>query len=279
MDRVAIVGNGVMAQGIASVCIIHGYEVSIISRSELNIQSSRNNILRMSKKVVAKNKMDVCSDDLVNKLSFSCSFEDISNCGIIIESVTEDLMVKQKVLKSIEQYRCVDSIVATNTSSISITELASYSKTPESFIGLHFFNPAPVMALTEIVKGMLTSDECIDKTFKFATSLEKSPVIVEDSPGFVVNRLLIPMINEAINALSEGVASALDIDSAMKLGANHPIGPLSLADLIGNDVCLSILDSLHQETGDQKYRASPLLRKMVRANVLGRKTKKGFFNY
>ena len=169
--------------------------------------------------------------------------------------------------------------MASNTSSLSITELACLSSNPANVIGLHFFNPAPVMMLTEIIKGLMTSQTTIDWAINFSRNLGKEPVLVTESPGFIVNRMLIPMINEAIGILAEGVASAEEIDKAMCLGANHPIGPLALADLIGNDVNLSIMETLHMETGDPKYRAHPLLRKMVRANWLGRKTGTGFFKY
>jgi 3-hydroxybutyryl-CoA dehydrogenase len=170
-------------------------------------------------------------------------------------------------------------VIATNTSSLSITELASITKNPENVVGLHFFNPAPVMKLVEIIVGLSTSNETATWAFKFAKGLGKEPVLVNEAPGFIVNRMLIPMINEAIGILAEGVATAEEIDRAMKFGANHPIGPLALADLIGNDVNLSIMETLHNETGDPKYRAHPLLRKMVRANRLGRKTGIGFYRY
>ena len=172
-----------------------------------------------------------------------------------------------------------NTILATNTSSLSITELSCFFENPSNVIGLHFFNPAPIMQLTEVISGLLTSQETIDWTMAFAANLGKSPVLVNEAPGFIVNRMLIPMINEAIGILAEGVACAEEIDRAMCLGANHPIGPLALADLIGNDVNLSIMETLYSETGDPKYRAHPLLRKMVRANRLGRKTKHGFFMY
>ena len=185
---------------------------------------------------------------------------------------------KKEIFKELDSSCPADTIFASNTSSLSISEMAAVTKRPDRFIGIHFFNPAPVMELVEVIKGANTSEETINKTRSFIKSIGKTPVEVQESPGFVVNRMLVPMINEAIFILMEGVASAEDIDAAMKMGANHPIGPLALADLIGLDVCLFVMETLYNEFGDDKYRPCPLLRKMVRAGHLGRKTGKGFFS-
>lgn len=203
----------------------------------------------------------------------------LAGLDFVIEAVAENIEVKKDVFAKASEHIDSHTVFASNTSSLSITEIASVAKYKQNVIGLHFFNPAPIMGLNEVVSGMLTSDSTRTFAFKLSSMLGKQPVLVNEAPGFIVNRMLIPMINEAIGVLAEGVASAEDIDAAMKNGANHPIGPLSLADMIGNDICLSIMEVLHNETGDPKYRAHPLLRKMVRANKLGRKSGSGFFDY
>ena len=215
----------------------------------------------------------------MSNISTTLSYEDIKDADLVIEAIVEDIKVKETVFKELDEI-CEDkTILATNTSSLSITEIASFTKRPEKVIGMHFFNPVPVMKLTEIITGQKTSVETFDTVFKIASDIGKVPVRVEESPGFVVNRILVPMINEAVGILSENVASKEDIDESMKLGANHPIGPLALADLIGLDVCLAIMEVLYNEFSDSKYRPHPLLKKMVRANNLGRKTGKGFYEY
>ncbi len=206
-------------------------------------------------------------------------YHELSDADCFIEAVAENISSKKEIFHNVARIAKPGAILASNTSSLSITELSSVSKDPGQVIGLHFFNPAPVMRLVEVVVGIATHQSTIDWAVDFAKKLGKDPVVVNEAPGFIVNRMLIPMINEAIGILAEGVASAEEIDKAMRFGANHPIGPLALADLIGNDVNLSIMETLHDETGDPKYRAHPLLRKMVRGNRLGRKTGRGFFDY
>lgn len=280
VKKVLIVGSGVMGVGIANLCAMSNYEVSILTRSATDKEEVRKNIKRDSAyykkgKSVSSNK-DI---DTFPEIEIITEYTAISNADLIIECVLEDLDIKKDVISRLSKYKKNSAIIATNTSSLSITELSLTTSDPDNFIGLHFFNPAKIMKLNEIILGLLTSDHCAVVVKDFSKSISKTPVVVNEAPGFIVNRLLIPMINEAIAILVEGVADKEDIDSAMKLGANHPIGPLSLADLIGNDVCLSILDILHKETGDQKYRAHPYLKKMVRGGKLGRKTGVGFYSY
>lgn len=208
------------------------------------------------------------------------NYTDISaKVSIFIETVKENMATKKHIFNEISSLEYNDAILASNTSSLSITELASEVVNPERVVGLHFFNPAPIMKLTEVIVGLNTSEETVKKILDFSTKIGKVPVVVNEAPGFIVNRMLIPLINEAIGILSEGVASAEDIDIAMRYGANHPIGPLKLADLIGNDINLAIMETMFKETGDPKYRPHPLLRKMVRGKLLGRKTSIGFFKY
>ncbi|HHY79633.1 MAG TPA: 3-hydroxybutyryl-CoA dehydrogenase, partial [Thermoanaerobacter sp.] len=201
------------------------------------------------------------------------------DADFVIEAAIENMEIKKQIFKELDNICKEGTILATNTSSLSITEIANVTTRPDKVIGMHFFNPVPVMKLVEVIKGMKTSSETFNTVKELAQKLGKTPVEVNEAPGFVVNRILIPMINEAIGVLADGVASASDIDEAMKLGANHPIGPLALSDLIGNDVVLAIMDTLYSEFNDSKYRPHPLLRKMVRAGLLGRKTGKGFFEY
>jgi 3-hydroxybutyryl-CoA dehydrogenase len=280
--KVAVIGSGTMGKGIVQVLSQSEVTSSIvwIGRSEAGCKAAYESLMSSWDRMV--NKKRLSAEDAAffsEKVIISNHYEAIKNADLIIEAVPEDMSVKHKVFRDIASYANDSSVIASNTSSLSITELASLTKNPENVIGLHFFNPAPVMKLVEIIVGFSTSKETASWAFDFAKALHKEPVLVNEAPGFIVNRMLIPMINEAIGILAEGVASAEEIDRAMKFGANHPIGPLALADLIGNDVNLSIMETLHNETGDPKYRAHPLLRKMVRANKLGRKSGSGFYNY
>ncbi|UCP13099.1 3-hydroxybutyryl-CoA dehydrogenase [Pseudomonas sp. MM213] len=231
-------------------------------------------------RLVAKKRLAQESAEAYASKIICCSeYSELSASDCIIEAVAENMSAKREIFQHLVRIAKPEAILASNTSSLSITELSSIASNPGQVIGLHFFNPAPVMRLVEVVVGIATSQQTIDWALDFAKKLGKDPVVVNEAPGFIVNRMLIPMINEAIGILAEGVASAEEIDKAMRFGANHPIGPLALADLIGNDVNLSIMETLHNETGDPKYRAHPLLRKMVRGNRLGRKTGSGFFDY
>jgi 3-hydroxybutyryl-CoA dehydrogenase len=269
---IGVVGAGTMGQGIAEAFAMGGYGVLITDSEKSIAEKGVQKIKERLAKDEQKGKITAEeSKRIINAIKVS---DDLSGCDLIIEAVWEDLETKKNVLKSIKS----EGIIATNTSSISITALSQFVEKPERFIGIHFFNPAPVMKLVEIVVGELTSEETLKKAREITENLGKTPVVVRDSPGFVVNRILIPEINEACFLLMEGVATKEDIDSAMKLGANHPMGPLALADLIGLDVCLNIMEVLYRELGP-KYMPCPLLRRMVAAGKLGRKSGRGFYDY
>ena len=282
MKNIGILGCGTMASGIVQVFAQKDYEVIMWVRS-IDLELARASIKSIEKvlsRLVEKEKITKESmDNTLNNISITTSYEDLKDCDLIIEAVVEDMVVKREVFGRLDEICKESTILATNTSSLSITEIAESTNRPDKVVGMHFFNPAPMMKLVEVIKGIATSEETKNAIVELSKDIGKTPVEVEEAPGFVVNRILIPMINEGIGIFAEGVASASDIDESMKLGANHPMGPLALGDLIGLDVCLSIMDVLYEEFGDSKYRAHPLLRKMVRGGLLGRKTKKGFFEY
>lgn len=282
MKRIGILGRGTMASGIVQVFAEKGYEVIMWVRSidENSPRASLKTIEKGLERLVQKNKITPeYMESTLNNITITATYDDLKDCDLIIEAISEDMDVKKDVFSLLDKLCGEKTILATNTSSLSITEIANSTNRPDKVIGMHFFNPVPVMKLVEVIKGIYTSDITKKDVFDLSTSLDKVPVEVEESPGFIVNRILIPMINEAIGIYAEGVASASDIDEAMKLGANHPMGPLALGDLVGLDVCLAIMDVLYNDFGDSKYRAHPTLRKMVRGNLLGRKTKKGFYEY
>ena len=278
--KICVIGSGTMGNGIVQTFATKGHKVVIKGHRQESLDKAIASLDKGLSKLVEKGK--ITSEDkeiTMSNISTTLSYEDIKDADLVIEAIVEDMKVKETEFKELDEI-CEDkTILATNTSSLSITEIASFTKRPEKVIGMHFFNPVPVMKLTEIITGQKTSVETFDTVFKIASDIGKVPVRVEESPGFVVNRILVPMINEAVGILSENVASKEDIDESMKLGANHPIGPLALADLIGLDVCLAIMEVLYNEFSDSKYRPHPLLKKMVRANNLGRKTGKGFYEY
>lgn len=282
MNKIAVLGGGVMARGIAQVFAEKGYEttiwvISLEKESQEYIIGSIEKSLKraVSKKTISEGDMK----NTLKKIRVTEHLDDLSDSDLIVEAIVEDIDLKKHVFKKLDELCEDDTIIATNTSSLSITEISSATHRPDRVIGMHFFNPAPVMKLVEVIMGIATSEEAKDAVIDISQKLGKSPVEVEEAPGFVVNRILIPMVNEAVSIFAEGIASAEDIDKSMKLGANHPMGPLALGDLIGLDVCLDIMDILYDEFRDSKYRAHPLLRKMVRGGKLGRKTKEGFFTY
>ncbi len=280
MKKIGVLGTGTMGAGIIQVLAQTGYEVVLRARRQESVDKGISTVKKNLEKLVAKEK--ITADDMaatMARISGSTDIAIVADADLIIEAATEDLVAKKALFAELDQLCKPGTILATNTSSLSITEIAAATGRPDKVVGMHFFNPVPMMKLVEIIKGLTTSDETRDIILDLTTKLGKTPVEVAEAPGFVVNRILIPMVNEAIGILADGVAKAEEIDQAMMLGANHPLGPLSLGDLIGLDVCLAIMDVLYSEFGDPKYRAHPLLRKMVRANKLGRKTGVGFFDY
>lgn len=269
-----------MGNGIAQAFAQAGYDVVMKDLNQDFLQRAIGNIDRSLSRLVSKGQLTVTEkDQILGRIATTLSYDDIKDCALVVEAIAENMELKKRVFGELDQVCQQDCILASNTSSLSITEIAAATQRPDRVIGMHFFNPVPVLKLVEVIRGQLTSDEVYDKISSITRDIQKVPVEITEAPGFLVNRLLIPMINEGIAAYADGVASKEDIDEAMKLGAGHPIGPLALADLVGLDVCLAIMEVLHREFGDDKYRPHPLLRKMVRANQLGRKTGRGFYDY
>ena len=280
MKKIVVIGGGTMGLDIAQVFAKKGFDVVVRDINDDIIKASEGRLNKGLDKLVSKGKMDEAKKaDILAHMTFTTDLNMAADADLVVEAAIENLDIKKSIFAELDKICKPETILATNTSSISITAIAAATKRPDKFIGMHFFNPATVMKLVEVIRGAHTSDETYKAVADLSVEIGKEPVEVNEAPGFVVNKILIPMINEAADLLYTGVASAEGIDTAMKLGANHPMGPLALGDLIGLDVCLAIMDVLYNETHDPKYRASLLLRKMGRAGTLGRKTGKGFFDY
>ncbi|QGU95323.1 3-hydroxybutyryl-CoA dehydrogenase [Clostridium bovifaecis] len=280
MGKVCVLGAGTMGAGIAQAFAVKGFEVVLRDIKDEFVQKGLNGINKALSKMVEKGKMEEAKkEEILSRITGTVDLNMAADCDLVVEAAVENMKIKKEIFAELDKICKPETILASNTSSLSITEVASATNRPDKVIGMHFFNPAPVMKLVEIIRGMATSQETFDAVKEVSLAIGKEPVEVAEAPGFVVNKILVPMINEAVGILAEGVASAEDIDKAMMLGANHPMGPLALGDLIGLDVCLAIMDVLFTETGDSKYRAHTLLRKYVRAGWLGRKSGRGFHNY
>lgn len=278
--KICVIGTGTMGSGIVQAFAQANVQVVMKSRSQASNDKALAKISKSLSKLVEKGKVtkEYMDATLANILT-TTDYADCKDCDLIIEAAVETMELKKELFAMLDSICKPEAVLASNTSSLSITEIAAATSRPDKVIGMHFFNPAPVMKLVEVIKGQKTSEEVCDSICELAKSVGKVPVKVNEAPGFVVNRILIPLVNEGIGILADGVATRDEIDEAMKLGANHPMGPLALGDLIGLDVCLAIMEVLHKEYGDDKYRPHPLLRKMVRANLLGRKTGEGFYKY
>ncbi|MEC4722711.1 3-hydroxybutyryl-CoA dehydrogenase [Noviherbaspirillum sp. CPCC 100848] len=280
INTIGIIGAGIMGAGIAQTCAVAGLNVILNDIDDQAIRQAIKAIdTNLGRQLARTSLTAIEKDSALSRIKASPLLADLAQADFMIEAATERLETKQTIIKSLEDIATPTTIIATNTSSVSITKLARALSYPERFIGMHFFNPVPSMALVEVIRGVHTGAQVYAETMDLAKRMNKVPIPVKNSPGFIVNRLLIPMISEAIFLLQEGVAEAEDIDNAMKLGSNHPIGPLKLADMIGLDTILSVMEVLYKEFSESKYRPAQLLREMVDAGHLGRKTKRGFFQY
>ena len=280
MKTIGVIGTGTMGSGIIQALAQSGHNVVVRDIDQAFIDRGLASIAKNLDRMVAKERItEADKAEIMGRIKASTDLAIVKDADMVIEAATENMEAKKALFRELDEVCKPETILATNTSALSITEIAAVTGRPDKVIGMHFFNPVPVMKLVEVIRGLATSDETREAILDLSEAMGKTPVDVEEAPGFIVNRILIPMINEAIGILADGVASVEDIDTAMKLGANHPIGPLALGDMIGLDICLAIMETLQHEYGDPKYRPNPLLRKMVRCRKLGRKTGEGFYNY
>ena len=280
ITTVGIIGAGTMGNGIAQACAVAGVQVVMVDISDAAVAKGLATVASSLDRLIKKEKItEADKSTALARITTSTSYDALKSAQLVIEAATENYELKLKILKQADALLAPEVIIASNTSSISITKLAAATSRPDRFIGMHFFNPVPMMALVEIIRGLQTSDATHDAVKAMALALGKSPITVKNAPGFVVNRILVPMINEAFFVLADGLATAEDIDAGMKLGCNHPIGPLALADMVGLDVCLAVMEVYLKDYGDSKYRPCPLLKEMVAAGRLGRKTGQGVYTY
>lgn len=280
IESVGVIGAGTMGSGIAQACAVAGVRTVMIDVSDAALQKGVDTIGGSLERLVKKDKLSAADRDAaLGRITPSTDYAALRDADLIIEAATENATLKFDILRKVGGFAKPDALLATNTSSISITQLAAVTSRADRFVGMHFFNPVPVMALVEIIRGLQTAQTTIERAREFAQRLGKSPIVVKNSPGFVVNRILCPMLNEAIFTLQEGIATAQEIDDGMKLGCNHPIGPLALTDLIGLDVLLAVMNVFYADFSDPKYRPAPLLKEMVAAGYLGRKSGRGFYTY